>query len=107
MDYSCGWEVVGGFQKTFEESGGQIIQKLWPPLDTNDFGPYLAQIRRDADAVFSLMVAAASLRFPKQYENAGLKARLPLIGGGTTFDEFVLPSLGDEAIGGGGPRLSN
>ncbi|MBI1894490.1 MAG: ABC transporter substrate-binding protein, partial [Candidatus Rokubacteria bacterium] len=37
MDYSFGWEVVGGFQKTFEEAGGQVIQKLWPPLDTSDF----------------------------------------------------------------------
>jgi branched-chain amino acid transport system substrate-binding protein len=105
IDYSFGWEVVGGFQKTFEEHGGQIIQKLWPPLGTTDFAPYLAQIRRDADAVFALMVAASSLRFPKQYENAGLKAKLPLIGGGTTFDEFVLPSLGDEAIGGMSPLI--
>jgi len=100
IDYAFGWEAVGGFQKTFEENGGQIIQKLWPPLGTTDFAPYLSQIRRDADAVFALMVAASSLRFPKQYEDAGLKAKLPLIGGGTTFDEFVLPSLGDEAIGG-------
>jgi branched-chain amino acid transport system substrate-binding protein len=98
-DYAFGWEVVGGFQKTFEENGGQIIQKLWPPLGTTDFAPYLAQIRRDADAVFALMVAASALRFPKQYEDAGLKARLPLIGGGVSMDEFVLPSLGDEAIG--------
>lgn len=105
MDYAFGWEVVGGFQKSFEEAGGQVIQKLWPPLGTTDFGPYLAQIRRDADAVFALMVAASSLRFPKQYQDAGLKARLPLIGGGTTFDEFVLPSLGDEAIGGISPLI--
>ncbi len=98
-DYVFGWEQVGGFQKTFEEAGGQVIQKLWPPLGTTDFGPYLAQIKRDADAVFAVMVAAMALRFPKQYQDAGLKARLPLIGGGTTFDEFVLPSLGDEAIG--------
>jgi len=105
IDYSFGWEVVGGFQKTFEEAGGQVVQKLWPPLGTTDFAPYLAQIRRDADAVFALMVAASSLRFPKQYENAGLKAKLPLIGGGTTFDEFVLPSLGDEAIGGMSPLI--
>ena len=100
MDYAFGWEQIGGFQKTFEEAGGQVIQKLWPPLGTTDFGPYLAQIKRDADAVFAVMVAASSLRFPRQYQDAGLKARLPLIGGGTTFDEFVLPSLGDEAIGG-------
>jgi branched-chain amino acid transport system substrate-binding protein len=99
MDYAFGWEQVGGFQKTFEEAGGQIIQKLWPPLGTTDFGPFLAQIKRDSDAVFAVMVAASALRFPKQYQDAGLKARLPLIGGGTTFDEFVLPSLGDEAIG--------
>ena len=99
MDYAFGWEQVGGFQKTFEEAGGQIIQKLWPPLGTTDFGPFLAQIKRDADAVFAVMVAASSLRFPKQYQDAGLKTRLPLIGGGTTFDEFVLPALGDEAIG--------
>lgn len=99
-DYSFGWEQVGGFQKTFEENGGQIVQKLWPPLNTTDFAPYLSQVRRDADAVFALMVAISALRFPKQYEQAGLKGKLPLLGGGTTFDEFVLPSLGDEAIGG-------
>ena len=100
IDYAFGWEVIGGFQKTFEESGGQIVQKLWAPLNTTDFAPYLSQIKRDADAVFALMVSGSALRFPKQYQDAGLKAKLPLIGGGTTFDEFVLPSLGDEAIGG-------
>jgi branched-chain amino acid transport system substrate-binding protein len=100
IDYAFGWEVVGGFQKTFEENGGQIIQKLWAPLGTTDFAPYLSQIKRDADAVFALMVAQSALRFPKQYQDAGLKGKFPLIGGGTTFDEFVLPSLGDEAIGG-------
>ncbi len=105
MDYAFGWEQVGGFQKTFEEAGGQIVQKLWPPLGTTDFGPFLAQIKRDADAVFAVMVAASSLRFPKQYQDAGLKARLPLIGGGTTFDEFVLPALGDEAIGAISPLI--
>src|SRR5262245_22528722 len=105
MDYAFGWEHVSGFQRTFEESGGQVVQKLWPPNGTTDFAPYLAQIRRDADAVFSVMVAASSLRFPKQYQEAGLKERLPLIGGGTTFDEFVLPSLGDEAIGGVSPLI--
>jgi branched-chain amino acid transport system substrate-binding protein len=31
-DYAFGYEVVGGFQRSFEEAGGQIIQKLWAPL---------------------------------------------------------------------------
>ena len=99
-DYAFGWEQVGGFQKTFEENGGQVVQKLWAPLNTTDFAPYLSQIKRDADAVFALMVSVSALRFPKQYQDAGLKAKIPLLGGSTTFDEFVLPSLGDEAVGG-------
>jgi len=71
MDYAFGWEQVGGFQRTFEEAGGQVVQKLWPPLGTTDFGPYLAQIKRDADAVFAVMVAASSLRFPSNIRMRG------------------------------------
>jgi branched-chain amino acid transport system substrate-binding protein len=104
-DYAFGWEQVAGFQRTYEENGGQVVQKLWPPLGTTDLAPFLSQIRKDADAVFAVMVAATALRFPRQYQDAGLKAKLPVIGGGTTFDEFVLPSLGDEAIGGITPLI--
>jgi branched-chain amino acid transport system substrate-binding protein len=99
MDYAFGWEVVGGFQRTFEEAGGQVIQKIWAPLNANDFAPFLAQIRRDADAVFALFVGRLALQFTKQYHDAGLKARLPLIGAGTLTDEAILPAMGDEAIG--------
>ena len=38
-DYAFGYEVVGGFQKAFEDCGGKIVQKIWPPLGTKDFGP--------------------------------------------------------------------
>jgi branched-chain amino acid transport system substrate-binding protein len=104
-DYAFGWEVVGGFQRTFEEGGGQVVQKLWVPLNVADWAPYLSQIRRDTDAVFALAVAAAQLRFPRQYEDAGLKGRLPLIGGAVTFDESALPRMGDEALGGISPLM--
>jgi branched-chain amino acid transport system substrate-binding protein len=104
-DYAFGWEVVGGFQRTFEENGGQIVQKLWVPLNVADWAPYLSQVRRDADAVFALAVAAAQLRFPKQYEDAGLKGRLPLIGGAVSFDESALPRMGDEALDGISPLM--
>lgn len=99
MDYAFGWETVGGVQRSFEEAGGQIVQKLWTPLNTNDFAPYLAQIRKDVDAVFALFLGRLALQFVKQYQETGLKERLPLIGGGTFTDEHVLPSMGDEAVG--------
>jgi branched-chain amino acid transport system substrate-binding protein len=99
MDYAFGYETIGGFQHTFEEGGGQIVQKIWTPLNTNDFAPFITQLRRDADAVVALFVGRLALQFLKQYEEAGLKGKLPLLGGGTTTDESVLPQMGDEAIG--------
>jgi branched-chain amino acid transport system substrate-binding protein len=98
-DFAFGWEVAAGFHRTFEEAGGQIVQKLWPPLGTADFGPYLAQLRRDADAIYAVFSGADALRFAKQYSEAGLKGRLPLIGGGTFMDEHVLRTMGDESLG--------
>ena len=37
---------MGGFQRVFEENGGKIVKKLWPPLVTPDYTPYIAQIER-------------------------------------------------------------
>jgi branched-chain amino acid transport system substrate-binding protein len=96
-DYAFGYEVVGGFQKGFENCGGKIIQKIWPPLGTKDFGPYIPTLKQDADAIFTLMVGPMSLQFPKQLAAAGNKK--PVLGGGTSYDEFVLPAMGDEVIG--------
>jgi len=96
-DYAFGYETVGGFQRTFEECGGKIIQKIWPPLGTIDFGPFIPTIKPDADAIFTLMVGPMSLQFPKQLAAAGNTK--PVIGGGTSYDEFTLPAMGDEVIG--------
>jgi len=43
-DYAFGYEVVGGFQRSFEEAGGQIVQKLWAPLGASDLAPYITQL---------------------------------------------------------------
>ena len=96
-DFAFGWEVVAGFQRTYEDAGGQIVQKLWPPLGNADFAPYISQLKRDADAVFAQFSGADALRFAKQYHEAGLK--MPLIGGGTFTDEHVLRTMGDEVLG--------
>src|SRR5580704_13070751 len=96
-DYAFGYEAVGGFQKAFEDCGGKIIQKIWPPLGTKDFGPYIPTFKADADAVFSLMVGLMPLQFPKQLRASGWTK--PIIGGGTSYDESVLPFMGDDVIG--------
>jgi branched-chain amino acid transport system substrate-binding protein len=87
-DYAFGYEAVGGFQKAFEDCGGKI---------TKDFGPYIPTFKADADAVFSLMVGPMPLQFPKQLRASGWTK--PIIGGGTSYDESVLPFMGDDVIG--------
>ena len=72
-DYAFGHESVGGFQKTFEDCGGQIIQKIWPPFGTKDFGPYIPTIKADADAIFTLMVGPMVMQFPKQLRPSGIQ----------------------------------
>ena len=96
-DYAFGYESVGGFQKVFEDCGGKVIQKIWPPLGTKDFGPYISTLKPDADAIFTLMVGPMALQFPKQLRGAGIKK--PIIGGTVSYDEFALPFMGDEVIG--------
>jgi branched-chain amino acid transport system substrate-binding protein len=96
-DYAFGYEVVGGFQRAFEACGGQIVQKIWPPLGTKDFGPYIPTIKADVDMIYTVMVGPMSLQFPKQLRAAGIKK--PIAAGGTSYDEFALPFMGDEVIG--------
>ena len=99
LDYAFGWESVGGFARTFEAEGGAITQQIWVPVSVHDFAPYLAQISRDVDAVYALFIGRTALQFVRQYQEYGLKGRVPLIGSGTTTDEHVLPFMGDEALG--------
>jgi branched-chain amino acid transport system substrate-binding protein len=96
-DYAFGYETIGGFQKSFEARGGKVVKKIWAKLGTKDFGPYLPEIPRDGDAVMTLMVGPMSLAFPKQFRAAGFS--MPMLGGVTSADEFILPSMGDEALG--------
>ena len=93
-DYAFGYEVVGGFQRTFELHGGEIVQKLWAPLGTPDYSPYVTQLRRDADAVFAIPVGADVQRFVRAYRQYGLK--LPVIGGGLLTDESNLRGMASK-----------
>ncbi len=43
------------------------------------------------------MVGPMVIQFPKQLRASGYKK--PIIGGGTSYDEFALPVMGDEVIG--------
>ncbi|MDB5934793.1 MAG: Extracellular ligand-binding receptor [Massilia sp.] len=98
-DFAFGHEIAAGFQRTFEENGGKVVQKLWSPLNVADYGNYIGQIRPDVDAVYAVFAGGNGIKFLKQYNEYGLKGKIPLIGAMTTVDEGVLKSMGDEALG--------
>jgi branched-chain amino acid transport system substrate-binding protein len=95
-DFAFGHEQMGGFQQSFEDNGGKILKKIWPPLVTPDYTPYVAQIS-DCDGVCQGFAGSNPLRFMKAYDSAGLK--FPVVSGETGGDDALLKSFGDEAIG--------
>jgi branched-chain amino acid transport system substrate-binding protein len=95
-DFAYGHEQMGGFQRVFEDAGGRVVKKLWPPIVTPDYTPYLAQIA-EVDALVQGFAGSNPLKFMKQYRDQGLK--LPVLGGGTAADDALLKSFGDEAVG--------
>ena len=97
-DFGGSIEHIGGVARTFTEAGGQVIQEIYPALGVPDFGPYLAQIKREADVVVTAIFGIDSLRFVKQYAEFGLKGKIPLVGKAITLED-VLPAQGDAAIG--------
>jgi branched-chain amino acid transport system substrate-binding protein len=96
-DYPYGYEVAGGFQQSFEDNGGQVVQKLWAPLGLTDFKNLIKKIRPDADAIFICIVGQSSELIPAQVKAFG--PHLPIIGATTSFEEAVLAKVGIDLAG--------
>jgi branched-chain amino acid transport system substrate-binding protein len=94
-DFAFGYEQMGGFQAAFQADGGCVANKLWPPLVTPDYTPYIAQIS-DCDGVCQGFAGSNPLRFMKAYASAGLKYQV--VTGETGADDALLKSFGDEAV---------
>jgi branched-chain amino acid transport system substrate-binding protein len=95
-DFAFGHEQMGGFQRVFEDAGGRVVKKLWPPIVTPDYTPYLAQIG-GVDAIVQGFAGSNPLKFMKQYKDQGLK--FPVLSGSVGCDDALLKSFGDEALG--------
>ncbi len=95
----AGYEQVGGMCRTFTQQGGKIVQEIWTPLGTQDFRPFLAQIKPDADVVMVFFSGGDALRFVQQYEEVGLKGKIALIAKGDLVSEHLLPEEGKAADG--------
>src|SRR2546425_973395 len=85
-DFAYGHEMLGGFQKVFEDAGGTLVQKLFSPLNAPDYGTYIAQLKTDIDGIFLGFAGVNGFRFLKQFNEYGMKT--PVVGGMIAFDEY-------------------
>ena len=95
-DFAFGYEQVGGFQRVLEEHGGEVIKKLWSPLNTADYAPYVAQVP-ECDVVCELFAGSNPLKFTKQARGLGMKQ--PLVGGSTVADDTIIGAHDESATG--------
>jgi len=101
-DFVGGHEKADAFIKAFKAAGGQVVEEIYPPINTNDFGPYLTRIQgkaKQVDGLWVFFVGTGAIRFIQQYDEYGLKKTVPIFTLGDTVDDSYLPSLKDAALG--------
>ena len=99
-DFAGGRATVGEFKAGFVKKGGKITKEIYPPLGNNDFSAYLADIRSIAPAAtFNFYAGTDAVRFVKQYDEYGLKAKTKLTGSGFMVESDTLPAQGKSALG--------
>jgi len=98
-DFAYGHEMSAGFQRVFEELGGKIVQKMFPPLTVPDYGTYLAQLKTNVDGIFLGFAGANGFRYLRQFNEYGLLKKVTPVGDMTGLDDAVLRNMGDEALG--------
>ena len=95
-DFAFGYEQVGGFQRVLEEQGGHLVRKLWSPLNTADYAPYVVQIP-ECDVVCEVLAGSNPLKFTNQARGLGVKQ--PLVGGATVADDTIIAAHDESAVG--------
>jgi len=98
-DIAYGHEMCAGFMRVFEEAGGKVVQRMFPPLTVPDYGTYLAQLKTNIDGVFLGFAGSNGFRYLRQFNEYGLRGKVVPVGGMTALDEAVLRNMGDEALG--------
>jgi len=100
--YDSGYDSLYAFQLGFESAGGTIsttkITHL--PSDAGALHPLMAEIQQtQPDLVFAAYSGPQAGDFVRAYADAGLSARIPLLGSGFLVDESLLSQQGDMALG--------
>jgi branched-chain amino acid transport system substrate-binding protein len=95
-NYQAGKDSAAGFKLDYK---GEIVEESYVPLGTLDFQVELSKISSlKPDAVFAFMPGGMGVSLVKQYRQAGLAEKIPVLSA-FTVDESTLPAQQDAAVG--------
>jgi branched-chain amino acid transport system substrate-binding protein len=98
-NYAAGTETVKGFTESFEKAGGKVVKDLSLPFPNVEFQALLTEIAaQKPDVVFAFFAGGGAVKFVKDYDAAGLRKTVPLMGSGFLTDG-TLEAQGASAQG--------
>lgn len=96
-NYQAGKDALTGFKRLFK---GEVIGEVYTRLDQTDFAPEMAQIRAaNPDVVFQFHPGGLGIAFMRQYQQAGLLGKVPMVLAAPSLDATTLKAVGDAALG--------
>lgn len=95
-NYQAGKDFIAGFKRFYK---GEIVDEIYTPLNQPDFSAELAQVAaQKPDAIYAFYPGGLGVSFIRQYQQAGLLGKIPLLSNATA-DGVTLPALKDTALG--------
>ena len=96
-NYQAGKDALAGFKRMFK---GEVVGEVYTRLDQTDFAPEMAQIRSaNPDVVFQFHPGGLGIAFLRQYQQAGLLGKTPMVLAEPSLDSTTLKAVGDAALG--------
>ena len=95
-NYQAGKDAVGGFKRYYD---GGIAGEVYTRVNQPDYSAEIAQLQAaNPDAVYVFYPGGMGINFIKQFRQAGLLGKIPLLSV-SSFDGTTLPALKETAVG--------
>ena len=96
-NYPAGKDAITGFKRFFK---GDVVGESYTKLDQTDYAPEMANIRAaNPDAVFQFHPGGLGIAFIRQYQQAGLFGKIPMVLAAPSLDSTILAAVGEAALG--------
>nr|WP_233146359.1 ABC transporter substrate-binding protein [Pigmentiphaga sp. NML080357] len=95
-NYQAGKDAMEGFKRNYK---GEIVGERFSAVNQPDYSVEIATVAAARpDAIYTFYPGGMGVNFTKQYQQAGLMTKIPMVSV-STIDGSTLPALGEVALG--------